>query len=267
MDLPHGRTIAIGDIHGCSKALRTLIDEIAPKPEDAIVFLGDYIDRGPDSRDVIQQLIDLKSRCRVIALLGNHELMMLGVLDGTVPVDLWLHIGGRATVASYGGTMDEIPEGHLEFLHDCRRFHEDSRSIFVHAGYLPTLAMDQQPDQSLFWDHIHGLAPPPHISGKRVYVGHTPQPSGAIADFGYLCCIDTFCFGGKFLTAIDTRTQETWQADIHGQLRPRRWQVLRRMQQWWARTTRDRPQAPLANVDDERLLGNLEMPTKDEALS
>lgn len=73
------RRFVIGDIHGCGKALRTLIETIDPDTEDEIVFMGDYIDRGPDSRDVVQQVLDLRERCQVVALRGNHEIMLLGV--------------------------------------------------------------------------------------------------------------------------------------------------------------------------------------------
>ena len=70
------RTIAIGDIHGCSAALDALLDAIRPRPEDAIVTLGDYINRGPDSRGVLDRLIKLSNQCRLIPLLGNHEQML-----------------------------------------------------------------------------------------------------------------------------------------------------------------------------------------------
>ena len=79
------RTIAIGDIHGCSAALDALLEAIRPRPEDCIVTLGDYINRGPDSRGVIERLIELKDRCRLVPLLGNHDQMLLDVRSGTVP--------------------------------------------------------------------------------------------------------------------------------------------------------------------------------------
>ena len=76
--MTEGRIITIGDVHGCSVALRTLIEAIQPTPLDTLVFLGDYIDRGPDSRGVIEQVIALGERCQVVPLLGNHEEMLLG---------------------------------------------------------------------------------------------------------------------------------------------------------------------------------------------
>ena len=91
------RRFVIGDIHGCAKALRTLIETIAPRAEDELVFLGDYVDRGPDSRDVVDQVIDLHDRCRVVALRGNHEIMLMGVALGGLDDTVWLANGGKAT--------------------------------------------------------------------------------------------------------------------------------------------------------------------------
>ena len=81
------RTIAIGDIHGCSAALDALLEAIRPRPEDCIVTLGDYINRGPDSRGVIERLIELKDRCRLVPLLGNHEEMLFEALADSYPLD------------------------------------------------------------------------------------------------------------------------------------------------------------------------------------
>ena len=75
--MTEGRIIAIGDVHGCSAALAALVQAIAPTPLDTLVFLGDYIDRGPDSRGVLEQVIALAERCIVVPLLGNHEEMLL----------------------------------------------------------------------------------------------------------------------------------------------------------------------------------------------
>ena len=86
------RTIAIGDIHGCSAALDALLDAIRPRPEDTIVTLGDYINRGPDTRGVLDRLIDLGRRCRLVPLLGNHEQMLLEARSGLHPTT-WLRHG------------------------------------------------------------------------------------------------------------------------------------------------------------------------------
>ena len=116
------RRFAIGDIHGCSKALRTLIDTIDPQPDDELIFMGDYIDRGPDTRDVVDQIIRLQYRTQVVALRGNHELMLLGVVLGGLDDTVWLENGGAATVASYGGSLHRIPRNHFEFYQNSDNF-------------------------------------------------------------------------------------------------------------------------------------------------
>src|SRR5437764_909235 len=95
-----GRTIAIGDIHGCSAALAALLDDIGPRPEDTLVPLGDYIDRGPDSRGVMDRLTALARCCRLVPLLGNHEEMLVAALTDREALKLWLACGGVETLAS-----------------------------------------------------------------------------------------------------------------------------------------------------------------------
>ncbi len=114
------RRYVIGDIHGCAKALRTLIETIQPNEEDEVIFLGDYIDRGPNSRDVVQQILELQQRCKVIPLRGNHEIMLLGVVLGGLDETVWLENGGISTVSSYGGSLSKIPDKHLDFFQSLR---------------------------------------------------------------------------------------------------------------------------------------------------
>ena len=225
------RTIAIGDIHGCSKALRTLVEAIAPSREDHVVLLGDYVDRGPDSRGVVDILIELDSKCRLTLLRGNHELMFIGSGLRNCDPTLWFQMGGKATLTSYGGDIHRISRTHLEFLDQKSvPFWEDENYIFVHANYLPELPMAQQPEFQLYWEHLTDRLPAPHMSGKTVICGHTPQLSGYLADFGHLKCLDTYCFGGQYLTAIDLQNDQVWQANRSGfqrhELEP--WSVMRR---------------------------------------
>ncbi|MCA9137384.1 MAG: serine/threonine protein phosphatase [Planctomycetales bacterium] len=209
------RRFVIGDIHGCDKALRTLIECIDPQPDDELIFLGDYVDRGPDSRGVIDQIIELQSICRVVALRGNHEIMLYSVAFGGLTADMWLAAGGKATVTSYGGSLDKIPDTHRAFLQSLRPHYETAESIFVHACYEARTPMDQLNDELRYWTHL-SVSPGPHFSGKKVYVGHTPQPSGIVMDLGYLVCVDTYCFGNGFLTAMNVETNEVIQVDKKG---------------------------------------------------
>lgn len=212
------RRFVIGDIHGCAKALRGLIDALAPQSGDELIFLGDYVDRGPNSRDVIEQLIELRSRCRVVLLRGNHEIMLAGVVFRDLDPTVWLGSGGNATVASYGGDIRKMPEHHRSFLKSLRPHYETSDSIFVHASYESHLSMDCQDDSVIYWTHLSWVLPAPHLSGKRVFVGHTPQPDGRVMDAGHLVCIDTHCVGTGYLTAYDVENNQVIQVNRHGHL-------------------------------------------------
>jgi serine/threonine protein phosphatase 1 len=223
-----GRTVAIGDIHGCAAALAALVEAIHPGPEDTLVVLGDYIDRGPDSRGVLDQLIALAGRCRLVPLLGNHEEMLLAALSDREVLRGWLSCGGVEALLSYGWSpggprralADWIPPAHLEFLAACLPYHETDTHFFVHAGYLPDLPLDRQPAEALRWRVASRATAIPHQSGKVAIVGHTPQRSGKILDLGCLVCIDTNCHRGGWLTALDVTTGRVWQADQHGQPGP-----------------------------------------------
>lgn len=211
-----GRTLAIGDVHGCAKALQELLEFTKVQANDIVVMVGDYIDRGPDSRGVVDQILELRERCHLVTLLGNHEHMLLELVRGNLLADFWLNCGGQETLDSYGGSLDGIPAEHLEFFQQCERWYETEENIFVHANYDPQLAIEDQPDQLRLWEHISINVPPPHVSGKTVVVGHTPQLSGLVLNAGHLLCIDTFCFGRGCLTALNVLTGDIWQVNRFG---------------------------------------------------
>ncbi len=213
------RLIAIGDIHGCSQALEALLDAIAPQASDTLVTLGDYIDRGPDSRGVIERLLLLREQCRLRALWGNHEIMLLAALGGEAELRFWRECGGNATLASYGGALEDIPESHLDFIRSCWPYFETPEFIFLHANYEPHLKLPEQPPDTLFWKHLMYGIPARHESGKIVVVGHTPQPTGEVLKLEHLVCLDTYCFGNGYLTAMDLHSGQVWQADKFGRRR------------------------------------------------
>ncbi len=188
------RTIAIGDIHGCSTALDTLLNAIKPRSEDMIVTLGDYIDRGPGSKGVFDRLIELGSLCRLVPLLGNHDQMLLDVRSGKYPIYWMFDMGGVVTLDSYGPARDLslIPDEHFQFLEGCRDYLETETHIFVHASYYADLPMEEQPVGMLRWESLRDGIPDPHLSAKTVIVGHSSQKGGEILDLGYLKCIDTY---------------------------------------------------------------------------
>jgi serine/threonine protein phosphatase 1 len=214
------RIIAIGDMHGCATALDRLLTEIQPGSEDTVVGIGDYVDRGMESARVIDILISLVTKTRFVPLIGNHELMMYQALYGDKSdFDFWFQHGGNATLASYGGQVDNIPQHHVTFLSHCIRFFETDTHFFVHANYEPDLPLDEQADEVLFWRHLRSWQPPPHVNGKIAVVGHTPQPDGHVVDFGHIKAIDTYCYGDQWLSALDVVSGTVWQANNVGELR------------------------------------------------
>jgi len=215
------RLIAIGDIHGCKLALDRLLESIQPTPQDTVVTLGDYVDRGPDSRGVIDRLIKLGRETQHIGLMGNHEEMMLGVVKRQLPHDSWVRHGGVDTLDSYefGGSLDFLPDSHLEFFESLRQFHEERDHFFTHAAYAPKVPLEEQTADMLLWHSLHDLVPSPHLSGKIAVVGHTARKEGEILDLGHLICIDTFCYGGGWLTALDLYSGQSWQASKEGEMR------------------------------------------------
>jgi serine/threonine protein phosphatase 1 len=216
-----GRIIAIGDTHGCSAALAAVLDAISPALDDTIVLLGDYIDRGPDSAGVVEQLIALSHRVTLVPLLGNHDEMLLDIFHGHhYLLNDWLAFGGDATLASYGcDSPTEIPTAHIDFFAACQPWFETQRHFFVHASYDPKRQLRNQPAELLRWQTIRERPPGPHRSGKVAVVGHTTQKSGEVLDLGYLKCIDTWVYGEGWLTAIDVEKGRLWQADKEGRMR------------------------------------------------
>jgi serine/threonine protein phosphatase 1 len=223
-----GRIIAIGDIHGCAAALRALLTAIRPQPKDAIVTLGDYIDRGPDSRGVIERILALSRECQVVALRGNHEAMLLEAWNDSAAIRKWLTCGGTDALRSYGWSpggpkrtlASWFPDRHRTFIAETKLYHETATHVFVHAGLLPQLPLDRQPEIALLWRVTDPDSGAPHVSGKVVVVGHTPQSSGEVLDLGFLVNIDTNCVRGGWLTALDVESRQVWQADANGKLRP-----------------------------------------------
>ncbi len=212
------RLFAIGDIHGCSEALRHLDKELAFNASDTVVTLGDYVDRGPDSRGVIEFLLELRGRCRLVSLRGNHEIMMLKARDQRANLSEWLNYRGDTTLDSYGAsTFADIPDAHWDFLHSTIPYHETATDFFVHANACPDISLADQPDYMLFWEFVG--EPSPHVSGRRMICGHSAQRSGSPLDFGHAVCIDTFAHGGGWLTCLEMRSNAYWQTSQNGALR------------------------------------------------
>jgi serine/threonine protein phosphatase 1 len=172
------RYFAIGDIHGCLESLERLLEKIRPHlnpQEDMLVFIGDYVDRGPDPRGVVERLIRLKREYpHVVCLLGNHEDMFLRWVKTGQDLDLYLYNGGGGTIRSYmeGGKF-KLPEEHLRFFESLLLWYETDQYLFVHAGLRPGVPLEKQDPMDLLW--IRGeFIMSKYDFGKIVIFGHTP---------------------------------------------------------------------------------------------
>lgn len=184
---------AIGDIHGELYQLRKLVeDKIIPSPSDTVIFLGDYIDRGPQSKEVVDYLLEFEKIFNPIFLKGNHEDMMMTALkenyhpayNYTPVMDTWLVNGGRSTLRSYDASAhykpeqiweNEIPEEHKMFYDNLRMYYETDDYYFVHAG-LTNEPPDEANPYEILW-HRYDY-PNEYKLSKNLIYGHTPNKHG-----------------------------------------------------------------------------------------
>lgn len=215
---------AIGDIHGENGKLERLLHKIEPllNPSDQLVFLGDYIDRGPDSKKVIERVLEIKSqRPSSIFLRGNHEQMMMEMRayydesyhDVIAPesidqANIWAMNGGDATLRSYTSTAglrwwESIPDEHWQFINSTDMEFSAGRYRFVHAGFVPPGEKWPEPayDPRL-WIREPFLSHPSFIDGKIVIFGHTPMSSGKPLVMKNKVGIDTGAVFGGPLTCL-----------------------------------------------------------------
>ena len=177
----------VGDVHGHLAKLQALLPRLYERaqPGDCLVFVGDYVDRGPDSRGVIDLVLEQADGAwdgPVVTLMGNHEEMMLDYVSGAGRYDpeIWLENGGTQTIASYAGPgrsrgwMEQVPAEHLEFLEALGAWHQDENGIYVHAGIPPGRRPEEVPESTLRW--IRNEFIESDYQWDRVVVfGHTPQ--------------------------------------------------------------------------------------------
>ena len=218
------RTLVIGDIHGFLDAFDALLAVVGPQPDDRIITLGDYVDRGPDSAGVLDRLLEWYATGLLIPLRGNHDEMMLASRHDKSPRRVWLRYGGVQTLESYGHSAadeeyDRVPESHYRFIeHTCREWYETNTHIFAHANIHPDVPMDKQDSQVLLWERIPG--PIVHYSGKKFICGHSRQESGLPLNLKTAVCIDTGIYEPEgWLTCLHVETGDYWQADVYGQTR------------------------------------------------
>ena len=199
------KIFAIGDIHGCYDRLKALVEKIPIDfSRDTLLFIGDYIDRGPQSAEVVDYLIQLKKRVKeVIFLKGNHEDMLDKFLNGDDRFTYLLN-GGQQTLDSYLKKPVQpksfpIPPDHVEFFKSLRLYYETEEYIFVHAGLRPRTPLETQSTEDLLWIRDNFISTK-YDFGKRVIFGHTPlkKPLVEPNKIG----IDTGAVYGNALTCV-----------------------------------------------------------------
>lgn len=218
------RRIVIGDVHGHYQSLETLLASLELRTQDRVYFLGDLIDRGPQSAEVV----DLVMRQGYGCVLGNHEAMMLDVIRyGAAAAELleaWLYSGGQNTLRSY---QNAIPQRHLTWLQERPLYLDLGDYWLVHAGVDPSLPLEQQNVEICCWirDEFHSSTQP-YFPHKTIVTGHTitftlPDiPPGKVAQGIGWIDIDTGVYHRRsgWLTALDLDRQWIYQVQTHSQL-------------------------------------------------
>ena len=214
------KIFVIGDIHGQLGMLKDLMAKIPWRPDkDALFFLGDYVDRGPDSRGVVDYIVSLtEDYSRISCVLGNHEQMLLEYLSG-VNRDLYLANGGGATLRAYSGDkgyektlfLRELPKSHIAFYHSLKPYFELEDYYLIHAGFRPGVPMARQSKTDMIWIRE------PFISstydfGKKIVFGHTafPEPLVMKNKIG----IDTGAAYGRRLCCLELPSERFYFAGV-----------------------------------------------------
>jgi serine/threonine protein phosphatase 1 len=218
-----GRIFAIGDIHGCNIELCALLDHLENSEKinhkDKVIFIGDYIDRGPASGEVVDRLLEFrKAFPDSVFLKGNHEDMLLDFLGmGGSHGDVYLSNGGIQTLQSYGldnqsgikDLFDRMPLSHLDFYKNLDSLVVIGDYIFVHAGVNPAKFLRNQVPEDVYWIR-EGFIDKSHSFGKTVVFGHTPYAE-VMAELPWRIGIDTGLVFGNKLSCVNLTQQEVLQ--------------------------------------------------------
>ncbi|MBE7703837.1 MAG: serine/threonine protein phosphatase [Cyanobacteria bacterium SIG28] len=190
------RYIAITDIHGELEKLESVLSKIDIRPDDIFVFMGDYIDRGAKSKEVVDRVIQQSETNKCIYLIGSHEYALLHAKQDEYYNYLFWNYGGPATVKSYGGHFDNILKTHGDFYRNLKFYHLTEDYLFVHAGINPRYSLEEQDEtdfvyiRSAFYNNKHYLP-------QKIIFGHTEFDSPLIQEDKI--CIDLGC--GKYKNA------------------------------------------------------------------
>ena len=202
------RIIAIGDIHGCLDNLQRLIEKVSPNKSDLFVFLGDYINRGPDSPNTVEYLLSFSENFQTVFLLGNHEQMCIDYFDRRELA--FLLNRGDETLRQYDDSGISISK-HLDFFRSLRQYYETKDYVFVHAGLRPEIPLHYQEKKDLIWirDEYQDSN---YDWGKTIVSGHTWWHSPVFHNNRIL--LDTGACYGNYLTACDVVTRKIWTDNL-----------------------------------------------------
>ncbi|WP_212747549.1 metallophosphoesterase family protein [Fodinibius saliphilus] len=212
--------IAIGDIHGCLRSMEALLEKLETYKDRKFVFVGDYIDRGPNSREVVDRLLDLRNEVDTVFLRGNHEQMLLDAVHKDKR-SMWMMNGGRTTLQSYGidNELAHLPDEHIQFYENTQMYYNTDNYFFVHAGLSPAKTISQSIKEEdevkeFLWERSH-LKTIETAWEKIVVFGHTPTREPVQRDM--MIGIDTGCVysrsGYGKLTAVKLPEVEFIQQD------------------------------------------------------
>ena len=217
------RTFVVGDVHGCADELERLLDYLAPGSADTVVFLGDYIDRGPSARAVVERLLRLAAEGpRCVFLKGNHEDMFLGFLGRHGAYgEAFLRNGGDVTLRSYGleglsgaDVAASLPAAHLAFFERLQLTFEHGGFLCVHAGVMPDRPLDAQREEDLMW--VRGeFVKWPHPFPFTILFGHTPTRD-VFDNRPYKIGLDTGLVYGNKLSCLELADLRLFQIPRHG---------------------------------------------------
>lgn len=210
----------VGDIHGCLDELARLLESLPLESPDRLIFLGDYIDRGPNSQGVISYLLERQSRqdLSMIFLKGNHEDMFLSYIGlAGKHGDVFLFNGGGATLSSYGISPLEpavripprIPAAHLQFLQELRTYYVMEPFLCVHAGIHPQKSLNDQSDEEILWIRDPFIQSA-HLLPYTVIFGHTPHRD-VLFHLPYKIGLDTGLVYGNQLSCLETTEKVLFQ--------------------------------------------------------
>lgn len=232
------RTLVIGDIHGGLRALHQIMERAKVTKKDTLIFLGDYVDGWSQSPQVLDFIIDLKTKQNCICIRGNHDDLLLEWLDESKDNLLWYKHGGEATVLAYESVSIETKKKHIEFLKSLDNYYLDSkRRLFVHAGFTNMNGVDYEYFPGLFyWDRTlwetalaldkimktDDIFYPKRLTlYEEIYIGHTPVTrlgETTPVQKANVWNVDTGAAFKGSLTIMDVDTKEFWQSEPLAQL-------------------------------------------------